>query len=85
VPTSVAPYDNHSSAFSAGPFVPNLGSFTEAASRKPSVGLLGSDRMDTRRHSLAPSSTGLSQEAGESQLGPASAGYAKERRGSMDF
>lgn len=71
-------YDSHtSSAYSASPFVPSLGSFVEELGqrRAESLGLLGSER----RRSLAPS-------GGEFLGAPAvSAGYAEGRRGSMHF
>ncbi|KAE9993063.1 hypothetical protein EG327_006592 [Venturia inaequalis] len=73
-------YDSHtSSAYSASPFVPSLGSFAEEIGqrRAGSLGLLGSER----RHSLAPQ--------GQEALGflgaQGSAGFAEARRGSMQF
>lgn len=72
-------YDSHtSSAYSASPFVPSLGSFAEEIGQRRggSLGLLASER----RHSLTPG--GQQQEF----LGaPGSVGFGEGRRGSMQF
>lgn len=84
-------YDSHtSSAYSASPFIPSLGSFVEEAGRRSgSLGLLATERMDSRRHSLAPNSASMGYSQHRQQdtthLGHVSAGYAEGRRGSLGF